>query len=71
MIIYDFNLLGASIVPDETHPPLIIDADAVLPSAAAFQRLEPIPRRRRQIRKLLRLMYLTQLALRHPLDLRT
>ena len=71
MIVHDFDLFGAAVAPDEAHPPLVIDADTVLASATSFQQLETIPWRRCQIGELLRLMYLAQLALCDPLDVRS
>ena len=42
MVVDDFNTVGTSCRPDEADAPLPIDADAVLPCAAAFQGLQLI-----------------------------
>jgi hypothetical protein len=42
MIIYDLYPFSMAILPDETNPPLIIDADAVLPFAISLENLQPI-----------------------------
>lgn len=45
MIIHHFNIMRGTIAPDKAKPPLIIDPDAMLPSAITFQRFKPIVRR--------------------------
>jgi hypothetical protein len=42
VIIHDFNLVGAIVMPYKTDSPLAIDADAVLTSAVALQGFELI-----------------------------
>jgi hypothetical protein len=42
MIIDNFDIQRFAVVPDETDPVLIVDADAVLPLAVAAQRLERV-----------------------------
>jgi len=49
MIINDLNVEGVPILPGEAYSPLVIDADAVLPGAVAFQRLQPVAGRYPQI----------------------
>ena len=49
MVVHDFHLLRVAAAPDETNPPLIIDADAVLAGPVAFQSLQPVARRCKQI----------------------
>ena len=46
----NFNVVCVPFNPAKTNAPLIIDAYAVLPLAITFQRLQPIARRRQQIR---------------------
>lgn len=41
VVIDDFHVVGVSVDPSETDPPLIIDPDAELAFAGAFQRLKP------------------------------
>jgi hypothetical protein len=49
MIVDDLHLIGVSVAPLKTHPPLVIDADAMLPCPVARQLLQPIARRDSQI----------------------
>jgi len=49
VVIHNFNTLGIRVLPGKTHAPLIVDADAVLPSAVARQRLEPVAWRNSQV----------------------
>ena len=42
MIIDDLNVRGVTVTPPETDPPLLVDPDAVLAFAIAFQSLELI-----------------------------
>ena len=49
MIIHNLRLLRVAGPPHETDPPLIVDADAVLPFAVRVQRLQPVARRDTQI----------------------
>jgi len=44
MIINDLDIIGVAASPDETNAPLIIDSDAMLTLAIAFQRLKPVTR---------------------------
>jgi hypothetical protein len=59
VVVCDFNFVGISVLPPETNPELVIDADAVLPSAVAFQPFEAIARGDAQ---------LAEVA--HPIELR-
>jgi hypothetical protein len=49
MVIDDLDHLGAAFPPDKADAPLIVDPDAVLPSAIAFERLKPVAGRRPEI----------------------
>jgi hypothetical protein len=49
MVIGDFDLFRPSVAPDEANTPLIVDPDAVLPSAIPFQGLKVVARGRPQI----------------------
>ena len=51
MVVNDLDLPCFAIAPSETDTPLFVDANAVLPSAIAPQRLEPIAGRCPQIVK--------------------
>lgn len=69
MIIYDFNLVGITIGPDETDSPLIIDANAVLPLPTPLQSFQPIPRRNPQILKYLGPVENQQFSSGDPFDI--
>jgi len=42
VIVHDLNINRIRIHPAETEPPLIVNPNAVLPSAVAFESLQPI-----------------------------
>ena len=42
MIVHDFDLIGVIIPPDETDPPLVVDADALPPLQVALEGFEVI-----------------------------
>jgi hypothetical protein len=42
VVVCDFDFVGISVLPPETDPELVIDADAVLPRAVTFQAFEAI-----------------------------
>lgn len=48
MVVNDFNLVWAGVVPAKTNPPLGIDSNAVLSFAIAFQRFKHVPWRNPQ-----------------------
>jgi len=48
MIIDDLHVPCRAVAPDEAHPPLIVDADAPLALAVAFQGFQPVVRRNAQ-----------------------
>jgi hypothetical protein len=49
MIVHDFDFVRVAFTPAEAYPPLVVDADAVLPLPAAFQGFETIARRNGQL----------------------
>jgi hypothetical protein len=51
MVINHFYVQGILAVPAETHSPLIIDPDAMLPGPNLRQSFQPIPRRRPKVLK--------------------
>jgi hypothetical protein len=53
---------------DEAHAPLIVDPDAVLPTAVALEGFELVVRRNPQARQFGGRVQLEQLVPRHPLD---
>jgi len=42
VVVDDLNVSGSGIGPAEAEPPLLVDADAVLPSSIAAELLEPV-----------------------------
>ena len=65
MVINNFNLLDMAIDPNKANAPLVIHANAVLPSAVAAQSFQPIARWYTQKVKTCRGMYLLQFPNRH------
>jgi hypothetical protein len=49
MIVNNFDLFSASIGPNETDTPLIIEADRVLPFTVSLQSFQPVTGRRVKI----------------------
>jgi hypothetical protein len=52
MIVGYFDIVGVFTLPAETNPPLVIDADAVLPDPAAFKHLQTVSWRNPQIQQI-------------------
>jgi hypothetical protein len=70
VVIHDFDIFGASVRPTETHPELIIDTDAMLSRAVAFQGFQSISWRHPQIVQSARDLQLPQLTSRYGRDVR-
>ncbi len=51
MIVYDLHILSACSRPAEADTELVVDTNAVLTDAVAFERLKPVARRYAQIIK--------------------
>ena len=68
MVIDHGDVKRVAILPAEANAPLVVDANAVLAPAVAFQRLQPVPRRDEQVLKGPGLAEVEQLAPRRPLD---
>ena len=49
VVVDDFDFHRTSVGPDETHPPLVVDANAVLTGTVAAQRFETMRWRRSQV----------------------
>jgi hypothetical protein len=49
VVVNDLNLLCTCVTPLETNPPLVVDADAVLTGARAFEPLQSVAGHRSQI----------------------
>jgi len=45
MVIDDLDVKGNALVPDETYPPLVIYADAMLTDSSPVKRFEAVSRR--------------------------
>ena len=45
MVVHNFDLIRTIRLPDEAHPPLVVDADAVLTLPFPLERLQLIARR--------------------------
>src|SRR5215472_368850 len=67
VVVDDLNLVGVALVPHETDPPPVIDANAVLTLPVTTQCLQSIARWSGQVAQFLRLMDLSQLTLGNPL----
>src|SRR6185295_14899808 len=70
VVVDDFDLVCIAFTPHEAYPPLIIDADRILSAPLAFQRFQPIGRRRPQIVALARIVQQTKLAQCRRLNVR-
>jgi hypothetical protein len=70
VIIHDLDIFGASVRPTKTHAELIIDTDAMLPRAIAFQGFQSISWRHPQILQPARDVQLPQLTSRYRRDAR-
>lgn len=60
MIVDDFNIVGITVTPNETNPPLVIDANGMLTFAIAVQRFQPVTGRGAKVRKRLSVVNLGQ-----------
>ena len=69
MVVNDLDLPCFAIAPSETDTPLFVDANAVLPSAVAYQGLKPIAGRCLQIVKSACGIERQEFRPRPPLDL--
>jgi hypothetical protein len=67
MVVDDLDILGASL-PPKTNPPLVVDADAVLPTAISPQCLQAVSRRGPQVVQLSGGSQHAKFTSRHPLD---
>src|SRR6185437_11682897 len=68
VIIHNLDLFSAAVVPHEADPPLIVDADRMLPLAVAFERFQPVAWRVAQIAERAGAVKQEQLAAGLPLD---
>jgi hypothetical protein len=70
MVIHNFNVVGAAFMPSEANPPLVIDADAVLPGAPTFESFQAVSGREPQVAQLARAVQLGELPQGDALNLR-
>jgi hypothetical protein len=68
MVIHDLNVMSVAITPGEADAPLVINANAICPRAAAFQKLELVSRRHTKIPQAKRPMQVKELSPRRPFD---
>jgi hypothetical protein len=54
VVVRDFDIMGVTSGPSEADPPLVIDANAVLPASISRQPLQPVPWGNAQVMKRLR-----------------
>ncbi len=70
MIVRNLDFMGSIVFPDEANPVLIVDPDAVLSGAAAFQRFQPVAGRDAEVAERTGSFNLVQLAQRDRGDRR-
>ena len=70
MIVRYFYFVGMGLLPSEANPPLVIDADAMLPRTIALEGFEAISRGSTQIAQIVGFVQVYQLAPGRPLDFR-
>src|SRR5277367_2825696 len=70
MIIHYLHMLRVGAAPNETNPPLPVNSDAVLSSAAAFQGFQSVAWRRQQIAQHSRPVQVFELTPRGVLNVR-
>ncbi len=70
MIIHNFNVVRVFALPAEAYPPLVVDADAVLSGATAFQGFQAVAGRQGQVAHFARAIKLRELPQGHTLNLR-
>ncbi len=68
MVIDDLDFARMAILPHETHPPLVVDPDAVLSLPVRSESFKPVSRRDLQIIKPGGGVYLHELPERHTLQ---
>ena len=68
MIVHDLDGIRSGVGPDEAHPPLIVDANAVLPFAIALQGFQSVRGRNSQVIEPRGRVEYGQLALGDDLD---
>jgi len=69
VIVDDLDVTRLSLFPGETDPPLVVDANAVLPDAVSLERLKPIARWHSKILQRPCLGEVKELASGYPFDI--
>src|SRR6185437_4847178 len=70
MIVHDFRVPRLAVAPDKTDPPLLVDADAVLPGPVALEPFQAVAGRIAQVVHRCCRIERMQFCLRPLLDLR-
>jgi len=70
MVVHDLDIFGVSRPPPKTDPPLIVDANAVLPGSVSSKLLQPVAWRTAKVVQGLGRIQDQELAQRHPLQLK-
>jgi hypothetical protein len=68
VIIHDLDVVSITLAPYETHPPLVIDPNAMLALAVTAELLQVVSRRRPQVLYRLSIVQHRELTLRPALD---
>src|SRR5215467_13051727 len=68
VVIGDLNFVSVTLAPRKANTPLIVDADAILTVAIAFQSLQPVSRQGGKSSQIRRCVQHVQLAKRLPFD---
>jgi hypothetical protein len=64
VVVRDFDFVGMAILPPETDPVLLVDANAVLPLTVSAKPFQPVARRDPQLGQVADPVQLVQLAAR-------
>jgi hypothetical protein len=68
VVVHNFHFVGISVAPHKADAPLIVDANAVLPSPVPVESFQAIASRSSQIGELPGKMYLVKFAPGYALD---
>jgi hypothetical protein len=68
MVVRNLHIERVAFVPPEADPPLLVDADAVLPLPITRQGFQPIPRRDPQFGEVYRRVEKPELPKSHTVD---
>jgi hypothetical protein len=68
VVIDDLDFVRMAILPDKTHPPLVVDPDAVLALPICRESLKPVPRRNLEVIEFRGSVHLHELPQRNTLQ---